>query len=229
MTAAPHVLVTLPGKLGDLIYALPAVIQIGRHFGGPVSLQTSELCRPALGLLTVQPYLHQCFVDPDYVLEHVRYGCQPWRMSEPPGYDAILHLGFRRELLGASIMTRPLRETYFLVLEHEYGLSLPGPAQVPYLFLEEEPMEDIVVFQGYGETLMDHLGPEERQRLLAFWHRLFEGLGLDVRIVTGPRERSFYDGWGYPVVCPDDLLETARLIARARCFLGVQSAAAAVA
>ena len=223
------VLVTFPGKLGDLIYTLPAVMSLKDHFDRPVHFITSPYCRTAQRLLKVQPYLDDCLVDETYVLDHARYGCQPFQMSEPKGYSKIFHLGFRMALLGKTVLKRPLTETFYYTLEQVYGLHLSKNVENRYLFLEQEARKDFAVFQGYGQTLMDLTDAKTHQRLYDMWQDLFSILDLEIKIVTGPEEKDFYAGLGWDVVCPHDLFETARLIKKAKCFIGVQSVAAAIA
>ncbi len=229
MNTPAKLLVTFPGKLGDLLYTLPAVMQLGRHFNAPVSLQTSDYCRAAVPLLRIQPCLEDCFIDPEYRLEHLRYGCQPWRMTEPDGTGPVFHLGFRQEILGRSVLDRHLIESFFIILEKAYGLDMPRNLDEQCLFLPEEPRRDFIVFNTWGDTLMDLMPDAARQKLLEFWAALFRCLDREVVAVAGPRDAAFHRRLGMPVIEPPDLLETARLISSSACFIGVQSAAAAVA
>ena len=202
---------------------------LARRFQRSISFQTSAQAEAALDLLRVQPYIDEAFIDRDYRLEHAMYGCQPYRMSEPPGFEAVFHLGFRQDLLGASILQQPLIATFFTLLEKAYGLDPPPYDGAPYLTVPDEPPGEHVVFQGFGQSLMDHLPAEARTRLADFWRRLLAGIGREVVIVTAEADRDFYRDFDGRLVCPRGLLETARLIRSAKCFLGVQSAAAAVA
>ncbi len=223
------ILVTFPGKLGDLVYTLPAVMSLKDHFGRPIHFMTSPYCRAAQKLLKAQPYLDECFIEENYVLDHVRYGCQPYQMSEPEGYAEIFHLGFRMAVLGKFVLKRHLTETFYYTLEQVYGLNLIKRRENQYLFLEDENREDFAVFQGYGETLMDLTDTDAHQQLRGIWRDLFSALDLEIKIVTGPKEKDFYADFGCEIICPQDLFDTARLIKKARCFIGVQSVAAAIA
>ncbi|MFH1091459.1 MAG: hypothetical protein V1742_07805 [Pseudomonadota bacterium] len=229
MPASEPILVTITCKLGYLVYTLPAVRSLARALGRPVCFQTSTYAQAATGLLKAQPYLAGCLIDESYRLEHTMYGCQPYLMREPPGFDRVFHLGFRQELLGPTVLSRHLIETFFYTFKKVYGLDLELYQGEKYIFVDESGQNEHVVFQGHGKSLMDHLKPPERQRLAEFWRYIRGGLGREVVMVTGESERDFYADFEGRVVCPADLLDTARLIASARCFIGVQSAAAAVA
>ena len=141
------ILFTFPGKLGDLIYSLPAVRAGALHFKTRVYYQTSEFCRPALPLLNQQPYIAEAFIDPHYKPDHARFGLQPYIMTEPPGYSEIFHLGFRPEILGASILVHPLIDTFFNTLDKVYQLRLEA-CNHPYLHVGDGTLTNAVIFQG---------------------------------------------------------------------------------
>ena len=214
--------------MGDLIYSLPAIQSLHLHTGLPIVYQTSEYCRPALPLLAGQSFLHDHRLDADYRLEHTRYGCQPWKMAEPVGFSSIYHLGFQREILGPSILTRPLIDSFFLTLKARYDLELPPYAGARYLEAES-PVGDYVAFQAHGDTFLDLTHPGTLTGLQRFWLEAIRLLGCEVIGLTGPDQIHHYDSFPCRVVCPKDLAETARIIAGARCFIGVQSVAAAIA
>ncbi|MFH1139805.1 MAG: hypothetical protein V1816_27320 [Pseudomonadota bacterium] len=228
MTVEEKILFTFPGKLGDLVYSLPAVRAAAAYFRRRVFFQTSEFCRPALPLLSSLPFIAGAFLDPDYRLEHARFGVQPYLMSEPPGFSTVFHLGFRPGLLEKSIFSRPLIDSFFFVLKEVYGLELSWGRE-PYLHLAGPAQGEDIVFQGHGETLRDLMDVASKKRLAEFWPELFRLTGRRVTAVCAPGERDVYRALGMPAVCPANLLQTARLIRKAKVFVGVQSAAAAVA
>ncbi|MCP4151009.1 MAG: glycosyltransferase family 9 protein, partial [bacterium] len=110
-------LVTCPGKMGDLLYSLPLVMQLKKKFACDVYLSTSTYCAPVINLLNAQPYIKKAFIDPGYRIAHTEFCVQPWRMSEPSGYDKIFHLGLREELVSEEVMKQHLIESFFLNME----------------------------------------------------------------------------------------------------------------
>ena len=229
MMTTARTLVTFPGKLGDLIYTLPAVMSLARQKNRPVTYLTSPYCRAAQPLLKIQPYIDACLVDHEYRLEHLEYGCQPFTMSEPAGFDRIYHLGFRPEITGNRILKQPLIATFYHILKIVYDVTLPAYDGGPYLTVDTDKHDNVILFQGHGHTLMDLMDSDSRERLFRFWQDLFRMLDYKVLAVSGPKETGFYERFGLPVHCPADMLETAQMIKAARLFIGVQSAAAALA
>ena len=229
MTASARTLVTFPGKLGDLIYTLPAVMSLARQNNSPITYLTSTYCQAAQPLLEKQSYIDTCLIDYDYRLEHTHYGCQPYTMSEPAGFDQVYHLGFRSDLTGSHILRQPLIATFFQILKAVYDVTLPAYDGAPYLAVDGAEPDDVILFQGHGHTLMDLMDNDSRERLFRFWQELFRTMDYKVLAVSGPGETGFYDRFDLPVHCPADMLETARMIKSARLFIGVQSAAAALA
>jgi hypothetical protein len=150
-------------------------------------------------------------------------------MSEPADFDRVYHLGFRPQITGDRILRQPLISTYFQILEQVYGRALPAYDGAPYLTIDSRETKNLVVFQGHGHTLMDLMDGKSKERLVMFWQRLFQMLDYKVVAVSGPEETAFYNRFDLPVNCPADMMETARLIKEARLFVGVQSAAAALA
>lgn len=223
------VLCTCPGKLGDLVYCQPALIALAERLGGPVHLLTSDYCRAALPLLRAQPHLASVEVDPDYRLRDFSLGCQPWRMSEPAGYERVFHLGLRPDMAGPLIFQRHLSATFLKVAELASGLDLRWDPARPYLALGPEPAAGHVVFQGLGKTFAATAGRELLVRLRELWSGLLAGLGMEVIALAGPGEEDAYGWLDCRVARPPDLLAAARLIAGARAFVGVESVGAALA
>lgn len=234
--AGAEILVTAPGKLGDLIYSLPAVKALAAHYKRPVTFQTSEYCASLAPLLNEQTCIKSVIIDPAYKLEHTRFGCQPWRMSEPTGFGRIFHLGFRRELLDNDLFSRRLTESFFVILKKAYNLDLSKLSndESPYLELPEYhytsiPSEPYISFQAYGRTLFDLMDEKSKSRLFAFFMEIFELLNMEIVALTVPEEDHYYSSAPVRTIHPEDLLETAVIIQRSKLFIGVQSIGAAIA
>lgn len=96
--------VTHPGKIGDALYALPAVRALCQKHGCEADFYTSEYCRPLLSLAEAQSCIRVAAVSESYEVERSDCGVQPWTVPTPVGYEAVYHLGFR------SVPDRPLPE-----------------------------------------------------------------------------------------------------------------------
>ncbi len=87
--------ITHPGKIGDLLYALPIAKWLCEQQGCQADFYTSEVGRPALRLLERQSCIRHARIAPGYQIHGNGPGIQPWEMPVPPGYDHVYHLGFR--------------------------------------------------------------------------------------------------------------------------------------
>lgn len=65
------ILVTFPGKLGDLLWALPTVREISRLAGAPVDLMLGDYCAPLVELLQegCKDYLAAVVVNPEWKVQ----------------------------------------------------------------------------------------------------------------------------------------------------------------
>lgn len=222
------VLVTCPDLAGDLFYALPCIMQLGRHLEASIDLQAAA--KPALPLLRQQPYLHLAFGPTNRPGEGGRpFASPPWRMPPRQAYDAVYHLGVYHTLCPNDIFAMHIGELYFRNLERGYGVELPRNLGERTLFAPSPTPEDCIVFHGLGGTFQRYAAAELLRALPAFWAALFARAPLPVVAVCGPGERAHYDWFRGPVVESPDMLATAGLLLRARCFVGVESAPAALA
>lgn len=90
-------LVTFPGRAGDLLWALPTVRAIAAHYG-PVTLQICGEFESLLPILEGQPYLKKVIADHAWSMSHGWEApslCKP-AVLETYHYDGIYHLGYRR-------------------------------------------------------------------------------------------------------------------------------------
>src|SRR5215203_1438962 len=83
-----------PGKIGDALYTLPTLRYIYGVTGSKIDFYTSEYCEPMRSLLEYQPYINSFNIAPNYKVERMDMGCQPWYMPIE-GYDQVFQLGFQ--------------------------------------------------------------------------------------------------------------------------------------
>ncbi len=228
MAAATPPLLTCPGKLGDLLYALPLARGLAGLLGTRPHLLTSPACRAAVPLLAGLPYLAGVAVDDDYRPEHDRLGVQPWRMAEPAGFAPIWHLGLRPELNRDGLFSRHLAETHALNFRRAHGFAPELNLDAPWLRAEALARGPHLLLHPYGESLARVADPRLMPLCLAYWRELIRLGGRPARLVLGPAEEP-PPGLDLPVVRPRDLLELAGLIGGAAAFLGVESGPLAVA
>lgn len=130
-----HILLTHPGKIGDLIWALSAAREVARKYtSGQVDLATSPYCRGLIPLLE-----HQEWIGSAIVLENwnVIFSAPVVPVIPPPYFDSfgnplelrpvcggpwdfVAHLGMR------CWPSPTLLEYYPNLLRSEYGLSVEG-------------------------------------------------------------------------------------------------------
>jgi hypothetical protein len=227
-----RVLVTFPGKMGDLLYALPTVIGLKERLKCEVDLLTSPYCGPILPLLRELPYLGRVLTDETYRPSSDGFGLQPWQMSEPSGYDRVFHLGYRIELLGRRAYSVHLKRIPAIMLRRAYGVRVRVRTRDPFLGAarpEERATPPFYVFSGYGRSFLVDMPPEFRDRMDRLWRAIIPAIPMKGLVLTSEADRGFYDGLGLEVQCPADFLETARVMRRASFFLGGQTSCMAVA
>lgn len=83
-----------PGKMGDALYALPAIREIAQRHGEPLDFYTSSYCEPLRRLFEAQACIDRFIVATDYVLVDFGCGARPWQVPVPEGYEAVYQMGF---------------------------------------------------------------------------------------------------------------------------------------
>ena len=89
-----------PGKIGDVLYCLPALRQIAKRHG-PVDFYTSSYCAGLKCLFESQSCIRGFYVRESYVMVGNGPGFQPWRVPVPKmdhnktPYDRIYQMGYR--------------------------------------------------------------------------------------------------------------------------------------
>jgi ADP-heptose:LPS heptosyltransferase len=108
-----RLLCTFPGKVGDLLWALPTMRAIAEHYDTPVTLQLPYTLEAISGLVTMQPYIADVYLDLDWVTRDtapISPRTPPWLLAneeghasqhllrytetDPHGYDRVIHLGY---------------------------------------------------------------------------------------------------------------------------------------
>lgn len=90
------ILCTFPGKIGDILWSLPTVRAISRHFNTPVDFAiTPEFDKAGAGLLKLiaeQEYIANAYALPGWQVEYKE--CIQPREPEVAEYDMVIHLGY---------------------------------------------------------------------------------------------------------------------------------------
>lgn len=105
-TTGPKILVTFPGKFGDLLWALPTIRAIARRVDHPVDLLIPDQFRSIVPLLQQQEYLGKVSHDGAWEVRDtapISPRIPPFPLpapeteTKPAGiqYDYVLHLGYR--------------------------------------------------------------------------------------------------------------------------------------
>lgn len=127
-------LVTFPGRAGDLLWALPTVRAIADVHGCPCDLQIAGEFASMLDLLRLQPYLGHVSANPHWGLSEADNWQAPMPVGTPEGtYEHVVHLGYRRW------PERPLpHEAYLNALDHFAGHVLLPPLDLarPWITVE---------------------------------------------------------------------------------------------
>jgi len=158
-----------PGKIGDTIYALPTIKFICDYYKVTCDFYTSEYCKPLTRLFEYQSYIDKAIIPPEYEIERMDMGVQPWNMPIDPNlYVGIIHLGFRQvpdrslhQFIAWSIgINVDLKIQYeypeFETLDKPYIVIAPrGETTFKKLFMEviEKSPIDVVSIGGVGEAI----------------------------------------------------------------------------
>lgn len=116
-----------PGKMGDALYALPAIREIAARHGEPLDFYTSSYCEPLRRLFEAQDCVDRFVVAPTYVLEDFGCGARPWQVPVPAGYDAIYQMGFEQYPEGPIPDYIATRAGLPAGLPIRYDFELPAP------------------------------------------------------------------------------------------------------
>lgn len=230
---SPNIMVSHPGKLGDLVLALPCVRDISIHFNTPVTLLISPHVRALIPLLKLQSYIKKVLVDESYAVIHEHRGYQPHTLEHDSvsHVDMYIELGYR-ESDEYKIESSAIRGYPYFILQKEYGIKLSGSKEpsikIPFSS-PQNPSEKYILFQGFGETLDVIFGHEKTTSLLIHWAAILKATGCSIKIFTGPRESKRYQQLGLKPIVSHSLLETTTELIGSCGFVGVQSVISTIA
>ncbi len=196
--------VSMPGKIGDCLYALPATLELCRQYNATADFYTSEYCTPLKRLYEYQWCIDNLIVPEEYQIERMDMGIQPWHMPIPISkYDQVYHLGFRRVP----------DETLHNFMARSVGLpiNLPIAYDYPDIGTQDEPY---IVLAARGQTDYTDLFLE-----------VIEKCPIRVIQIGGEGEAIGYDLG----ITGTDMLETVSWIAKSKGFVGLMSSQLALA
>lgn len=198
--------VTMPGKMGDVLYSLPAVRCLCQKHNTKADFWTSNYCSPLKKLMEYQSCIDQYLINEDYVIDHMGMGVQPWYLSVPNenDYEAVYHLGFREfpEIHIPDYICNLVKMPIEQKLYYEYP-------NIPTLG------KDYIIVAPRGEE---------------FWISLIKDLseGPSVNIVQIGASGDYVGNIGIDKTGLD-FLETTTWIAKAKVFMGCTSSQVVIA
>lgn len=188
--------VSMPGKIGDSLYALPvARLLYGMH-GEKIDFYTSSYCNPMKNLVVYQSYINDFIIPADYTIERTDMGIQPWQMPIPDKYTHVFQLGFR------GIPDRSIHQ----YMAHELGYDMPLAIRYEYPELETDISGDYICIAPRGQTSFIDTFNELAQNTQAV-------------IIGGTGD---YTGYGIDYTGLD-MLDTLSVLSKSKGFVGLMS------
>lgn len=207
--------VSMPGKMGDALYALPFARLLYGINGEKIDFYTSDYCKPLAELIAYQPYINKVIIPAEYKIERMDMGCQPWEMPIAGDYTQIYHAGFR------SVPDRAIHQ--FIAAQYGYngplGISYDYPKLIGTLY--DEPY---ICIAPRGETTYKELFNEiakKKRAIIIGGHGDYTGYGIDatgidmlstLSILSGAKgfvglmssQLVLANGFPYPRIAPHD-------------------------
>lgn len=88
--------VSMPGKTGDAIYAIPSIRYLTEKYGVKADFYTTTHVERARDLFEYQSCVDDLVIPHGYKIERYDMGIQPWRMPvNLDEYECVFHLGYR--------------------------------------------------------------------------------------------------------------------------------------
>lgn len=188
---------THPGKMGDCLYVLPAVKALCELQGTTADFYSSTYCAPLKELFEYQSYIDNFYIAPNYRVERMDMGCQPWYVPVDRSlYSKVYHMGFRR------VPDQALPD----FIGYEVGVKVgPVEYQVP-----ENP------YHGQSYFTLSTRGHTSYE---ATFQEFVDKSPIEVLIVGGEGD---YLGFGTPAMGLN-FLETAAILSGSKGFVGLMS------
>lgn len=193
-----RIAVSMPGKIGDALYALPVAMELCKRHGMTCHFYTSDYCLPLKRLFEYQSYIDEMIVPGAYKIDNMGCGIQPWRMPvDSSMYACVYHLGFRRT------PDRPLHD--FMAQSIGLPEGLPIEYEYPNFPLPEEPY---IVLAARGETTYKQLFLDVMEK-------------CPIKVIQiGGKGEAIGDDVGRTGL---NMLETVSIISGAKAFIGLMS------
>ena len=224
-----RVLVTFPGRYGDILWALPAVRALSRWIGEPVDLAVAAKYRSICSLIEQQPYIRWCEGLPWWEVQETAPMTPriPQRSlngsSLREDYDLILDLGYR------GWPQRPLPfETMDCLNEQLHAGACGGytvkvlPRLTDAALALDEPWITVAPWTHVPHPLVVGWSDEHFELKVGLTHLLAQtlrGPGSAFLLCSPGSRRETEEGQ-----TPTDWIENARRLAAAQVFLGCCSA-----
>jgi len=193
-----------PGKIGDAVYALPAIRKACEINNTTADFYTSDYCKPLKKLFEYQSCINEFCIPDNYHIERMDMGVQPFVMPiDTSEYDRVYQMGFR------WVPDRAIPD--FIAL----SVGIPLPVVVEYEYPEFDTMDEpFIVVAPRGETSYKGL-----------FNDFIKICPLKCVVVGGFGD---YTGFGIDLT-GQDLLETTTWIANSIGFFGMMSSQLALA
>lgn len=193
-----------PGKMGDAIYALPAIRKVCELTDARADFYTSDYCRGLKRLFEYQSFIDNFYVPESYHIERMDMGIQPYSMPIPLSlYDRVYQMGFR------WVPDRAIPD--FIAL----SVGIPLPVVVEYEYPDFPTLDEpYIVIAPRGETSYKEL-----------FNNVIKASPIKCAVVGGFGD---YTGFGIDLT-GKDLLETTNWISKSVGFVGLMSSMLALA
>ncbi len=200
-----RIAVAHPGAIGDALYCLPTIRWLSEKHGCQADFYTSIYCEPMKSLMEYQEEIDQVILmgPPEYIVTGSGPGFQPWRMPVPEeNYEAVYQLGFQ---------VNPYKDLPGFIAE-----SVGAPSNLPVRY----DLPNTARYHIDGEYIV--IAPKGNTTFREVYEDVCRYSKVKVVQVGGPGEGI--DNPKTLDLCGEaDMLQTAKLLAGSRAFVGFMS------